>query len=155
MAPYNFSKKLNGTLVYNIFLQIYHLDESKQLIMINQRLEFTKRQRTVFKLTLLWRQWRFNMAANSHLTRNNSVTPLFLFHKTFSFVKNNVLIHLKRNRQCRFFNNTNNYIFVILKNLHWRFLFKWTKTLFLTRENVRYYEIKIGGHRLFLRVISG
>ncbi len=36
VAPYNFSKKLNGTLVYNIFRQIYHLDESKQLIMINQ-----------------------------------------------------------------------------------------------------------------------
>ena len=28
-----------GTLVYNIFRQIYHLDESKQLIMINQRLD--------------------------------------------------------------------------------------------------------------------
>ncbi len=54
VAPYNFSKKNeNGTLVYNIFRQIYHLDESKQLIMINQRLEFTKRQRTIFKLTLL------------------------------------------------------------------------------------------------------
>ena len=53
LHPYNFSKKLNGTLVYNIFRQIYHLDESKHLIMINQRLEFTKRQRTVFKLTLL------------------------------------------------------------------------------------------------------
>ena len=53
VAPYNFSKTLNGTLVYNIFRQIYHLDESKQLIMINQRLEFMKRQRTIFKLTLL------------------------------------------------------------------------------------------------------
>ena len=53
VGPYNFSKKLNGTLVYNIFRQIYHLDESKQLIMINQHFEFTKRQRTNFKLTLL------------------------------------------------------------------------------------------------------
>ncbi len=51
--PTILAKKLNGTLVYNIFRQICHLDESKQLIMINQRLEFTKRQRTVFKLTLL------------------------------------------------------------------------------------------------------
>ena len=47
VAPYNFSKKLNGTLVYNIFRQIYHLDESKQLIMINQRLDFTKRKMTL------------------------------------------------------------------------------------------------------------
>ncbi len=53
VAPYNFGKKLNSKLVYNIFRKIYHLDESKQLIMINQLLEFTKRQRTVFKLTLL------------------------------------------------------------------------------------------------------
>ena len=40
VAPYNFSKKGNGMLVYNIFRQIYHLDESKQLIMISQRLEY-------------------------------------------------------------------------------------------------------------------
>ena len=53
VAPYNFSKKLSGTLVYNIFRQIYYVDESKQLIMIDQRLEFTKRQGTILKLTLL------------------------------------------------------------------------------------------------------
>ena len=55
VAPYNLSKEKNGTLVYNIiFHKIYDiLDESKQIIMINQRLEFTKRQRTIFKLTLL------------------------------------------------------------------------------------------------------
>ena len=36
VAPHNFGKNLNGTLVYNIFRKIYDLDESKQLIMINQ-----------------------------------------------------------------------------------------------------------------------
>ncbi len=47
--PTILAKKLNGTLFHNIFRQIYHFDESKQLTMINQRLEFTKRQRTIFK----------------------------------------------------------------------------------------------------------
>ena len=50
VAPYNFSKKLNGTLVYNIFRQIYHLDESKQLIMINQRLEFFETTKNNFQI---------------------------------------------------------------------------------------------------------